>query len=108
MSCSEAGARKGGQEERGERDVGMMDWGPLRPPNSKASRKSCQSALSLSQSVQVAQVQGTWSDTTQKTHTPESQNKKAQTVLPTILMNHLVSFNVILLKHKIAVFLREV
>lgn len=45
-----------------------MDWGPLRPPNSKASRKSCQSALSLSQSVEVAHVQGTWSDTTQKTH----------------------------------------
>lgn len=42
--------------------------GPLRPPNSKASRKSCQSALSLSQSVQVAHIQGTRSDTTQSTH----------------------------------------
>lgn len=73
MSCSEAGAGKGGQEERRETerrgdDSAVMDWGPLRPPNSKASRKSCQSALSLSQSVQVAHVQGTWSDIAQKTH----------------------------------------
>lgn len=47
MSCSEAGAGKGDREERGEGcgdDSGVMDWGP---PNSKASRKSCQSTLPL-------------------------------------------------------------
>lgn len=47
MSCSEAGAGKGDREERGEGrgdDSGVIDWGP---PNSKASRKSCQSTLLL-------------------------------------------------------------
>lgn len=68
--------RPGDERERRERNAGndsaVMDWGPLRPPNSKASRKSCQSALSLSQSVQVACVQGTWSDTVQKTHNSDT------------------------------------
>lgn len=66
MSCSEAGAGEGGRDgRRGQTgDVrAVMDWGPLRPPHSKASRKSC---LSLCLSVHMAYVQGTLSDTTQK------------------------------------------
>lgn len=49
MSCSEAGAGKreagkGAHTEQGcGDDSGVMDWALLRPPNSKASRKRCQS-----------------------------------------------------------------
>ena len=126
MSCSERPGQGGGEageererrERNGGNDSAVMDWGPLRPPNSKASRKSCQSALSLSQSVQVARVQGTRSDTAQKTHNSNTggswgrvsegehvcvcvfdlRKTKSTDCAATDLTNHLVSFSVVLLK----------
>jgi len=70
--------RERGEERRCGDDSAVMDRGPLRSPQvlsglripkQAGKKRSCQSALSLSQSVQ-----GTWSDTMQKhthTHTEE-------------------------------------